>query len=252
MKNLFALFAISISLSCFGQEKVSRTGLNQGIPDKIELGVKSNLNFYFANHKSIADGSDQSSEDKRERPGFGFGAYGHFMFTDRVGLQTEVNLTYRRGFTTSYREFDIDTARYLNVEEVSSYSTFGFEIPVYLKFHWGFAHLNNGNWKNKTQLGVFVGPRLLLTPSSKRTLSRASTTNLYDEISLSVENNITPIADYNSSVGVGIAVGADYELWNGFAVHLAYFRGLTSHVNKLNGFKALDNRIEVGIGYRFM
>ncbi|MDG1332728.1 MAG: outer membrane beta-barrel protein [Crocinitomicaceae bacterium] len=252
MKNLFALLAISISLSCFSQERVNYTGLNSSIPDNIELGVKTNINFYFAKHTAIADGSDQASEDKRERPGFGVGAYGHFMFTEHVGLQTEVNLTYRRGFTTSYREFDLDTARFLNVEEVSSYSTFGFEIPVYLKFHWGFDHLNNGNWKSKTQLGLFMGPRLLLTPSSNRTLSRASTTNVYDEISLSVENDITAPSDYNSSVGVGIAIGADYELWNGFALHIACYRGLTSHVNKLNGFKAMDNRIEFGVGYRFM
>jgi opacity protein-like surface antigen len=252
MKNTFALISFCISLSCLGQEKVNYTGLNQSIPDNIEVGVKSNLNFYFAKHTSIADGSDQSSEDKRERPGFGFGAYGHFMFTDHVGLQTEVNLTYRRGFTTSHRQFDIDTARTLSAEEVSSYSTFGFEIPVYLKFHWGFDHLNNGNWKDKTQLGLFIGPRLLLTPSSKRTLSRATTTRLYDEMSLSVENDITAASDYNSSVGVGLAIGADYALWSGFSVHLTYFRGLTSHVDKLNGFKALDNRIEIGIGYRFM
>jgi predicted porin len=67
-----------------------------------------------------------------------------------------------------------------------------------------------------------------------------------------VENNITAASDYNSSVGIGLAIGADYEFWNGCSFHIAYFRGLTSHVDQLNGFKALDNRIEVGIGYRFM
>lgn len=240
-----------VSMTSYSQEKISYTGLNKSVPDRLELGVKANTNFYFAKHSPLSDGADLSSEARQERPGFGVGFYGHFMFSEHLGIQTEITTNYRRGFTTSYRHFDLDTARTLDVEEVSSYSTFFFEIPVYLKFHWNFTHLNQGHWKSKSQLGVFLGPRLILTPSSRRTLSRATTTRLYDEISLSVENDITAPSDYNASVGVGIAIGADYEIWNGLTAHIAYYRGLTSHVNSMTGFKALDNRIEVGIGYRF-
>ena len=251
MKNIIVLTVTCISLSCFGQQKVNRSGLNQNVPDNIEIGVKANVNFYSAKHTALSAGAEGPSEDVSENAGFGFGLYGHFMFNDHVGIQTEVNMNYRRGFTTSYRHFDLDTARTLDIEEVSSYSTFWFEVPVYLKFHWELPHTYQGHWKSKSQLGLFVGPRLLLTPSSKRTLSRATATRLYDEISLSVENDITAASDFNTSVGLGFAIGADYELWNGFAIHIAYFRGLTSHVNKLNGFKAIDNRLEIGLGYRF-
>ena len=251
MKTIFTLIITAIALSCFGQEKVSHTGLNQAIPNNIELGVKSNVNFYFAKHKIVSDGADEAGVEVTEKPGFGFGVYGHLMFTDHVGLQAEVYMNYRRGLALSYRDYDIDTARTLKVQELSNYSTFWFEIPVYLKFHWELAHDYQGNWKTKSQLGVYVGPRLLLTPNSNRKFSRATTTRIYDEISLSVENDIEAPSEYSSAVGVGAAIGVDYELWNGFAFHIAYFRGFSSHVNKINGFKALDNRIEVGIGYRF-
>lgn len=251
MKNSILIALTFISLSCFGQQKVSSSGLNKNIPDNIELGVKANVNFYSAKHTAISDGSQEPTENVSEKPGFGTSFYGHFMFNDHVGIQTEVGVNYRRGFATSYRHFDLDTARTLDIEEVSSYSTFWFEIPVYLKFHWELPHTYQGHWKSKSQLGVYVGPRLLLTPQSKRTLSRATATRLYDEISLSVENDITAASKFNTGAGLGLAVGADYELWNGFSLHIAYFRGLTSHVNKLNGFKAIDNRLEVGIGYRF-
>jgi hypothetical protein len=43
----------------------------------------------------------------------------------------------------------------------------------------------------------------------------------------------------------------NFELWNGLMFHIAYFRGLFSHTLESNGYSAIDNRLEIGIGLRF-
>lgn len=251
MKNILALFISLLTFVSIGQEKVSKTGLNKGIPNNLEIGVKANMNFYFSQYKSIEDGAAEAIEDAKEPPGFGLGFFAHFKFSEHVGLQTELNAHYRKGHSSSYRRYDLDSSLILYKEDLSNFSTIWLEIPVYLKFHWEYTPINRGHWKSKSQFGVYVGPRLVLTPSSKRELARATTTRIYDNTTLSIENDITATTSYNTPVGVGVALGADYELWNGFTVHLAYYRGLTTHVRKENGFKAFDNRIEFGFGYRF-
>lgn len=251
MKNILVLIIALFSLTCFSQQKVKYNGLNKNIPDNIEIGIKGNANFYFAKYKTIDDGAFEATDEVSEAPGAGLGFYAHFLLSDHLGIQTEFNMNYRTGNSTSFRKYDIDTARTIHKEDLSDFTTIWIEIPVYLKFHWEFTPIRRGHWKTKSQLGLFVGPRLVLTPSSRRDLSRATTTRLYDNTSLSIDNDVIATTKYNAIAGLGVALGVDYELWNGFMVHAAYYRGLLTHVKKSNGYKAFDNRIEVGIGYRF-
>lgn len=251
MKNILILFISLLSAFSFGQDKVKYNGLNRAIPDNIEIGVKGHANYYFAKYKIVEDSSIMSTVNASESIGGGFGFFGHFELSEHAGIQTELNFQYRKGNSTSYRQYDIDTARTLYKEDLSSFTTVLIEIPVYLKFHWEFTPIRQGHWKAKSQLGLYVGPRLVLSPFSKRDMARATTTRLYDNTSVSIQNDVAATSRYNSPIGVGVALGVDYELWNGFIVHAAFYRGLTSHVRKSNGYQALDNRLEVGIGYRF-
>ncbi|PHR36690.1 MAG: hypothetical protein COA38_01300 [Fluviicola sp.] len=251
MKNILVLVILFISVVSFGQSKVRYNGLNKAAPVDYEIGLKGYANFYFAKYKTIDDGAAESNDNASESVGTGLGFYSHFKFSEHVGIQTELNVHFRKGYSKSSRQYDLDSAHVVYKEDLSNYSTVSIEIPVYLKFHWEFTPIHRGHWKTKSQLGVLFGPRLVLNPSSKRELSRSTITRLYDETSQSIENNITATTKYNTSASFGFSLGVDYELWNGFTVHAAYYRGLTTHVRKSNGFKALDNRIEIGIGYRF-
>ncbi len=251
MKNILFLVVSLLSFASYSQQKVSYTGLNRVIPDNIEIGVKGNVNFYFAGHKPVEVGAVETNLNVTEPVGGGLGFYSHFLLSDHFGIQTELNVHYRTGSSTIKRKYAVDTAQTIYKEDLSSYTTVWLEIPVYMKFHWEFTPIRRGHWKTKSQLGLLFGPRLLLTPSSKRDLARATTTRLYDNTSLSIDNEAVALTKYNSPIGLGVALGVDYELWNGFLIHVAYYRGLTTHVRKENGFKALDNRIEFGLGYRF-
>lgn len=252
MKNILFLLGILFAFASFGQEKIKYNGLNRVIPGNVNVGVKQYTNYHFSSYKSRLSDSLTSIISGTESIGGGIGLFAHFELSERVGLQTEFNLMYSKGFVSSYTRYDLDSAQTIYKEDLSSYTTVSIEIPVYLKFRWEFTPIRSGHWKAKSQLGLFVGPRFILNPLSKRDFSRATTTRIYDNTSLSIENGIAaPSGKLNSLAGLGVALGLDYELWNGFIVHAAFYRGLTSHMSKSTGIKAFDNRIELGIGYRF-
>jgi hypothetical protein len=252
MKNIIFLIIALFSLTSYGQQKVRYTGLNKNIPNNLEIGIKGNANIYFSQYKTIEDETAfESSDEISESLGGGIGVYCHFILGEHVGIQTEFNFAYRKGYSTSLRKYDVDTARTIHKEDLSDFTTISIEIPVYLKFHWKFTPIHKGHWKSKSQLGLFFGPRLILNPYSRRELSRSTTTMLYDNTSQWINQDAQIATRYNTIAGLGVALGVDYELWNGFMVHAAFYRGLLTHVNKLNGYKALDNRVEIGLGYRF-
>lgn len=175
-----------------------------------------------------------------------------------MGLQPEINIHHRQGNVINFNQFVLDTAITISKEELFGFSTIWFEIPVNFRYSWAFTPLSTGHWKPKSALSVYAGPRLVLMPFRRGIVSRSTSTysELYGQTSLSVRNNIIPStkrgAKFSPLMGVGIAIGVDYELWNGFNINLSYYRGLTSHSSKSNnGFRAIDNRLEVGIGFRF-
>lgn len=252
MKNSLIIISILVAFSSFGQEKIKYNGLNRVIPGHVNYGAKQFTNYYFSNYKSRLGDSIVSTVDGAESVGGGLGLFAHFDIKEHFGIQTEFNFMLRRGYVSSYTQYDLDTAQTVYKEDLSSYTTVSIEIPVYFKFRWEFTPIRSGHWKAKSQLGLFFGPRMILNPYSKRDFSRATTTRLYDNTSLSILNGTAPPSSkLNPFLGVGVALGLDYELWNGFIVHTSFYRGLTSHVSKANGIKAFDNRLEVGLGFRF-
>lgn len=252
MKNTLILIAAVFSLTCYGQQKVKYNGLNRKIPNNVEYGIKGNANIYFSSYKVIEDEvSYDATVEREESLGGGIGFYFHYLFSDHVGIQTELNFTYRNGYSSTFRKYDVDTARTIYKEDLSDFTTIGVEIPVYFKYHWEFTPIRKGHWKSKSQLGIFIGPRLVLNPISQRTVSRSTTTRIYDNTSQSIGQDAPTPNRYNTIAGFGMALGVDYELWNGFMIHAAYYRGMLTHVSKTNGIRALDNRIEVGLGFRF-
>ncbi|NVK63950.1 MAG: outer membrane beta-barrel protein [Flavobacteriales bacterium] len=251
MKYSIILITLCASFLSFGQHKREYTGLNKFIPNGYDVGMKANANYYFSGVKSVPGTSNFAEAEGEERIGGGLGFYGHFYLSEKVGIQTELNAHYRSGYLRTFRGYKQDSMRTISNEEITNYSTVFFEIPIYLKFRWEFTPIHKGNWKADSRLGLFVGPRLTFNAFSNSTVARATTTDSYDNVSLSVANDATSLGRVNRFFGVGASLGLDYEVWNGFLVHASYFRGFLNHFVDETGAKAFENRVEVGIGYRF-
>ncbi len=251
MKFSILLFTLCVSALSFGQHKREYTGLNKFIPNGYDVGMKGNINYYFSSLKSVQGTATSADVEGQERIGGGLGFFGHFYLSERVGIQTELNAHVRNGYLRTYRFFEQDSMRSIFNDEITNYTTVLFEIPIYLKFRWDFTPIRKGSWKADSRLGVFVGPRLTFNTFSNSTLSRATITDSYDQVSLSVANNTNSLGKVNKFFGIGASIGADYEVWNGFIVHASYFRGFLNHFKEETGAKSSENRLEVGIGYRF-
>lgn len=251
MKHSIILAILFLSFVSFGQHKRGISGLNKRIPNGYDIGMKANANYYFSSLSSVQGTASSADVEGKERIGGGLGFYGHFYLSEMVGIQTEFNAHMRRGYLRTYRGYEQDSMRTIFNDEIINYSTVFFEIPIYLKFRWEFTPIRRGNWKADSRLGLFVGPRLTFNAFSNSSLSRATITDSYDNVSLSINNDATSLGKVNRFVGVGAAIGVDYEVWNGFMVHASYFRGFLNHFKEETGAKGLENRIEVGVGYRF-
>lgn len=251
MKSFIFIVALCVSFASFGQHKRKHTGHNRLIPNGYDIGIKGSANYYFSSLKVVQGDADFASVEGRERPGYGLGIYGHFYLSEKVGIQTEFNTHVRTGYLQTNRTYKQDTMRTIYNEEVTNYSTVFFEIPIYLKFRWEFTPIRKGAWKADSRLGLFVGPRITLNAFSNSSLSRAIITDSYDNVSLAVANNTNSLGKVNKFFGLGAAIGVDYEIWQGWMVHAAYFRGFLNHFVEETGAEARENRIEVGIGYRF-
>jgi len=251
MKSSIFIIALCISFISFGQHKRNYTGLNRFIPNGYDIGIKGSANYYFSSLKAVQGDAVSASVEGKERIGGGFGFYGHFYLSERIGLQTEFNTHVRTGYLQTNRAYQQDSMRTIYNEEITNYSTVFFEIPIYLKFRWEFTPIHKGAWKADSRLGLFFGPRITMNAFSNSSLSRAVVTDSYDNVSLSVANDATSLGKVNRFFGVGAAIGVDYEVWQGWMIHAAYFRGFLNHFVEETGADGRENRIELGIGYRF-
>ncbi len=255
MKKLLAILVVLVAFGAMGQERVKYNGLNRWVPDNVDIGMKFQSNYYFPQYIVEAQGATSSFATSNDQVGGGGGFYYRYGFTDHISLQTELNIHYRQGSVNSSRTYEVDTAIRVIKEDLSNYFCLFTEIPVYFKYRWSFIPLRQGHYKAKSALGVFIGPRAVITPYSTRDFAKSTETRAYEQESTSIETETTSIdpkaSRFSPIAGMGIAAGVDYELWNGFIVHAAYYRGLLTHAIKSNGVRALDNRVEVGIGVRF-
>lgn len=242
-----------ISIS-FAQEKVNYTGLNKKVPVANSFGIKAQANYYFSSYKTDLGTADSATVSGSEITGGGMGFYYRYHFNTKAAIQGEFLVHHRQGKVVGMRRYDIDTAITMYNEELSGFNETWIEIPVYFKYRWEFTYRSKGHWKSNSALGVFIGPRAVVTPFSRRDLSRSTYSVLYGQETHDVENNIDHKADDDSRfapiAGFGVAGGVDFEFRNGLLLHAAFYRGITSHAKKSHGYKIFDNRIEAGIGIR--
>ena len=252
MKEALLFIFTLCTLMASGQARTNNIGRNKFIPSKISYGIKANANYHFPAYKVQPLDAKTSSGDGTDNPGGSLGFYFRYTIKGNFSIQPEVNFVYRSGNTTSNRTYEYDSTIAIVREDVSNYMAFGIEIPVYLKWRWEFTSLRRGHYKSKSGFGVFLGPRLVLTPYSRADQGTRATTTLYGQESTSIiKNGTNESTRFSPAASLGVSAGLDYQWRNGFSVHATYYRGLLSHVLAERGFKAYDNRLEVGIGIRF-
>lgn len=254
MRIILAVLAVIFGLNSFAQKKVIYNGLNRNVPHKNSFGLKLQANYYFANFSAEMTDADSSSVTGSELPGGGFGAYYRYDFSDNIGIQTELFVHHRQGRVIGMRRYDIDTAISVYKEELSSYYETWLEIPVYFKYRKEFMYTRLGHWKSNSAISVYFGPRGVITPFSRRDLSRSTYSNLYGQRSHEVQNHINTNDDtsprFAAIAGLGIAGGVDFEVRSGLILYASFYRGLLSYSLKSHGYKMIDNRIELGLGFR--
>lgn len=236
------------------QEKIRYNLLNRNAPDGYGVGIKWQGNYHLPQYTVINDGFDAASSSSVENVGYGMGFYYRNEFNDNWGLQTELNFNFRQGRLGVERSYSQDTTLAVTRDRLSNFNIFNIEIPIYLKWRKEFIPRHKGHWKSKSALGILLGPRVVLSPYSRRDISKITRTTLYEQESVSVEPDATDLLSDNRIsplASMGVSLGVDYELWNGFIAHVAYYRGFLTHTIADTRVKAMDNRIEFGIGYRF-
>lgn len=249
-KSLIILFAILASHT-FGQRATTNLGYNKTVPTRNSFGLKFSYNLNIPSLKLDEQGADLSFIKDVRGLAFGAGFFWRTDFSTVSTLQTELIFGYRSGAISIDRTYDIDTMINIQKLEVSNYSALNAEIPIYYKHR--FEFIPHGRLKSQTALAVLVGPRAMFALSSKRDLSRAAVTMMYDQRSEYVENNITGTGvntEFSPFFSLGISAGADIEFTNGLMFHAIYTRGLMSHSIKEHGYKLFDNRIELGLALR--
>lgn len=254
MRIAITFIALIVLTSSYAQQRVKYNGLNRKVPHTNSFGFKGQANYYFASFKAETSGVDSSSVSGSELMGGGLGAYYRYDLNENVGIQTEFLVHYRQGRVVGMRRYDLDTAITVYNEELSAYSETWIEIPVYFKYRWQLTYTSGGHWKSNSAIGVYIGPRAVITPFSRRDLSRSTYSVLYDQASLDVQNHIDHNDDatprFAPIAGLGVAAGVDFEVRNGLIFHAAFYRGLLTYSLKSHGYKMFDNRIEVGLGIR--
>lgn len=249
-KSLILIFAL-IAAHSFGQRATNGLGYNKNVPTKNSLGIKFSYNLNMPSVKLDEQGADLSFIKNVRGVEFGAGFFWRTDFSTSSALQTELIFGYRSGGIRTDRTYDIDTMINIQKLEVSNYSALNLEIPIYYKHR--FEFIPHGRLKSQTALGLLIGPRAMFALSSKRDISRAAITMLYDQRSEYVENNISGAGvdgEFSPFFSLGISAGADIEFTNGLMFHAIYTRGLMSHSIKDHGYKLFDNRIELGLALR--
>ncbi|NRA13600.1 MAG: outer membrane beta-barrel protein [Crocinitomicaceae bacterium] len=252
MKLILTVAVICLSLTSFGQERRNRVGLNKYIPINMHLGMKFSANQYFSTFKLEPSGASSATISGSESIGGGGGFFLRYDWDNGLAFQTELNFHFRNGKVRTSHMFTPDTMITVTKDYLTNFNSVTAEIPIYLKYRWELTPTRKGHWKAGSAISVFLGPRIVFGPYSKRSVGRNIFTQIYDQESRLVETEIeglntrfTPIAS------LGVSAGVDYELHSGLLVHASFYRGLTSHSKKAYGYKILDNRLEVGIGIRF-
>jgi len=256
MKKWLFLVALSTVFVSNAQEKMRYNLLNRNAPDAYGVGMKWQANYHLPQYTVINDGFETASQTSTEGIGYGLGFYYRAEFNDHWGLQTELNFNFRQGRLGVDRTYVLDTTLLVDRSRLSNFDIFNIEIPIYLKWRHEFIPRHTGLWKSKSAIGIYLGPRVVLSPFSQRDISKITRTVLYEQESISVESDeqATPLLSddrISPLASMGAALGVDYELWNGFILHLTYYRGFLTHTIEDTKVKAMDNRIEFGIGYRF-
>ena len=135
---------------------------------------------------------------------------------------------------------------------MSNYSAVTVEMPFNFKWRWELTALRKGHWKPGSAFGFYAGPRLSLAGFSRQYISKATQTTIYEQTSKSFEEEaLFEDIKYSPIASIGIGGGIDFEHHSGLILSASYYRGLTTHSRKINGYKSLDNRFELGIGIRF-
>lgn len=256
MKKWLFIVAVSTVFVSNAQEKVRYNLLNRNAPDAYGVGIKWQANYHLPQYTVINDGFETGESYSAENIGYGMGFYYRNEFNDNWGLQTELNFNFRQGRLGVDRTYISDTTLSVTRNRLSNFSVLNIEVPIYVKWRKEFIPRHKGHWKSKSALGIYLGPRVVLSPYSRRDISKVTRTVLYEQESTSVEsseaatallsdNRLSPLAS------MGAAIGVDYELWNGFILHFTYYRGFLTHTIEDTRVKAMDNRLEFGIGYRF-
>lgn len=254
MRRGLTLIALLIAITSFGQERTKYNGLNKKIPHKNSFGFKGQANYYMATYTGVLGDASSSTATGKDLVGGGGGAYYRKDFNDHVALQFELLVHHRQGYVLGTRSYDVDSAFTVHKEEISGYNETWMEIPIYFKYRWEVIFLRKGHWKTNVALSTYIGPRAVISPYSRRDLSRATYTELYEQTSYDVQNHIDPSRDatprFSPIAGMGIAAGFDLEFRNGLILHTAFYRGLLTQSLKSHGYKMYDNRIELGLGIR--
>ncbi len=252
MKIVLTLIYLVIVFTTSAQEQENYNGLNRYIPDKICFGMK--LQGFYSNpiYKIDTRLASAGAIKGENLKGGALGFFFRYDFNDHVSFQPEINLHFSHGVLRTKRLFIQDTILGVNIDELTKYHTLSVEVPLYLKWRWKITQLYKGHYKPRSAIGIYLGPRFVLTPYSNRTIDRLTTTVLYDQVSKNLQHGVSDRdTRFSPSAYIGAAVGCDFELWNGLMFHIAYFRGLFSHTLESNGYSAIDNRLEVGFGLRF-
>ncbi|MDC3252741.1 PorT family protein [Crocinitomicaceae bacterium] len=252
MKIVLTLIHVAMVLITLAQEQENYNGLNRYIPDKTCFGMKAqsfvSSPLYRIDDRLAGSGAIEAENLRGGALGFFF----RYDFNDHLALQSEINVHLSHGVFRTKQLFIQDTILGVSIDELTKYYALSIEIPLYLKWRWKITQLYKGHYKPRSAIGLYMGPRFVLTPHSKRNIDRLTTTILYDQVSRNLQLDVPDIArQFAPSAYIGAAVGCDFELWNGLMFHIAYFRGLFSHALESNGYSAIDNRLEMGIGLRF-
>jgi len=253
MKQLATILFLSLSVMVNAQEKRQYTGLNKFIPTNLYIGMKWQANQYFPTYKLIADDAAFSSSiSAKDDLGAGGGFFFRFEVKEHFSFQPEFNFQFRSGSVQTNHTYVKDTMIVVSKNVIRNYQTLSIEVPLYAKFRWEFTSLRKGHYKSNSALGLFFGPRLGVAPVSKMSVARNTQTIAYEQTSNYIDNDVALTDTRYAPIGsLGAAAGIDFEHHSGFIAHASFYRGFFSHSKKSNGFTALDNRIEVGIGVRF-
>lgn len=252
MKQFLTIALICLSLASYGQERRNRVGLNQYIPIDMHLGMKFNTSYSFSAFKLEPTDAVSSTISVSENIGGAGGFFLRYDWDNGFSIQPELNFYYRSGKVRTSHVFVPDTMMTISKDYLTHFTSLTVEIPFYLKYRWEIIPTRKGHYKAGSAISVFLGPRVALTPYTKRSVGRNVFTQIYDQESRLVETEVEGLRTrFAPIVSMGVAGGVDYEMHTGFIVHASFYRGLTSHSIKEYGYRLLDNRVEVGIGVRF-